>query len=329
MIGLNGNNGFLRANLLKPLQIKEEEIEPKGPEPSPETETPPETKPVPEENGAVVKLDSSKMKMLLANFAINIGELGNKGDAKANEAKKQYKFAGYETAEEARKAYNLPKDTFEQFFEVKERDDGRFIVEPKPPYSSCSSVTQECQTGMGYELDADGNPTNFTPIMGEYTTYTLTSLDGSGSVKITYGDNTLNGAAIQYLDANGKPLDSDATFRGSSIDASVIEGYGDGKYDSVELHERGKGKAGSVEKMEDKATELLNTKDFKSQVLAQYKAMCAARGETFNEKAFEALYQQAIDATLQEDGVITSRGARGLSSKGHAWCNTWTLVNTF
>ena len=41
------------------------------------------------------------------------------------------------------------------------------------------------------------------------------------------------------------------------------------------------------------------------------------------------MYQQSINATLGANGVITGRGARGLSSKGHAYCNTQTLVDTF
>lgn len=57
--------------------------------------------------------------------------------------------------------------------------------------------------------------------------------------------------------------------------------------------------------------------------------MMSFRGEQYDEEVFESSYNEAINQTLQKDGMITGRGARGLSKKGHAYCNVYNLVSTF
>ena len=121
----------------------------------------------------------------------------------------------------------------------------------------------------------------------------------------------------------GEDFAIDAT----TIDYSEIPGY----YDNTQLHERGKGWGGSLEKMQDVVSDLLNNDSLKQQMKEQIELMLEAKGISFDkvETLFENVYKQPISDTVSTDGLITGRGARGFSSKGHAYCNVADAVNTF
>ena len=113
----------------------------------------------------------------------------------------------------------------------------------------------------------------------------------------------------------------------SLIDYSSIDGY----FNNGEIYERGKGWGGSRNKAYAKGEELLNNESLKSQMKAQLQSMLEEKGISFNKIAniFENVYTQSVADTLNAEGMITGRGARGLSSKGHAYLNTKDCVDAF
>lgn len=113
----------------------------------------------------------------------------------------------------------------------------------------------------------------------------------------------------------------------SIIDYSKIDGYADGG----QIYERGKGWSGSRDKAANKAREVLESDTLKSQMKAQIQSMLEAKGIPFEkiEAIFENVYAESINQTIDTDGIITGRGARGLSKKGKAYCNIKNLVDTF
>lgn len=114
------------------------------------------------------------------------------------------------------------------------------------------------------------------------------------------------------------------------LDYSGISGYADGS----QIHERGKGWNGSKNKAYEKGTELLNNESLKSQIKSQIMTMLNTKGLT-NEQIsliqniFENVYNASVIQTLNSEGMITGRGARGLSSKGHAYINIKGCVDKF
>lgn len=114
------------------------------------------------------------------------------------------------------------------------------------------------------------------------------------------------------------------------LDYSRIPGYADGS----QIHERGKGWNGSKNKAYEKGTELLNNDSIKSQIKSQIMTMLSTKGLT-NEQIsliqniFENVYNASVIQTLNSEGMITGRGARGLSSKGHAYINIKGCVDKF
>ena len=111
------------------------------------------------------------------------------------------------------------------------------------------------------------------------------------------------------------------------IDFSGIPGY----FENTQIHERGKGWGGSKDKAFAKGQEILNNESLKSQMKAQIEQMLAEKGISFDKIAavFENVYNQSITDTLNAEGMITGRGARGLSRKGHAYLNTKDCVDAF
>ena len=126
-----------------------------------------------------------------------------------------------------------------------------------------------------------------------------------------------------FTDIKGDAYKVDA----SLIDYSGISGY----YENTQIHERGKGWGGSRNKAYAKGEELLNNESLKSQMKAQLQSMLEEKGISFNKIAniFENVYTQSVADTLNAEGMITGRGARGLSSKGHAYLNTKDCVDAF
>ena len=113
----------------------------------------------------------------------------------------------------------------------------------------------------------------------------------------------------------------------SLIDYSSIDGY----FNNGEIYERGKGWGGSRDKAYAKGQEVLNNSNLKSQMKAQIESMLEAKGIPFEKIAniFENVYTQSVADTLNAEGMITGRGARGFSSKGHAYLNTKDCVDAF
>ena len=126
-----------------------------------------------------------------------------------------------------------------------------------------------------------------------------------------------------FTDIKGDAYKVDA----SLIDYSGISGY----YENTQIHERGKGWGGSRDKAYAKGQEVLNNSNLKSQMKAQIESMLEAKGIPFEkiETVFENIYNQSVADTLNAEGMITGRGARGFSSKGHAYLNTKDCVDAF
>ena len=126
-----------------------------------------------------------------------------------------------------------------------------------------------------------------------------------------------------FTDIKGDAYKVDA----SLIDYSSIDGY----FNNGEIYERGKGWGGSRDKAYAKGQEVLNYSNLKSQMKAQIESMLEAKGIPFEkiETVFENIYNQSVADTLNAEGMITGRGARGFSSKGHAYLNTKDCVDAF
>ncbi len=116
----------------------------------------------------------------------------------------------------------------------------------------------------------------------------------------------------------------------TKIDFNVIDGYTDVNGNGT-IHERGKGYGGSVDKAKDKARELINQDALKNQYIQQITTMLESKGMKFDDikTEFENIWTQSLEETLNSDGIITGRGARGLSKKGHAYINIKDMVNKF
>ncbi len=117
-----------------------------------------------------------------------------------------------------------------------------------------------------------------------------------------------------------------------SIDSNLIDYSGiDGYFDNSVIHERGKGWSGSREAAFEKGKELLNSDNLKNQIKSQIEQMLSEKGISFDkvEALFENVYAQSITDTLNAEGMITGRGARGFSSKGHAYINIKNCVDSF
>ena len=126
-----------------------------------------------------------------------------------------------------------------------------------------------------------------------------------------------------FTDIKGDAYKVDA----SLIDYSGISGY----YENTQIHERGKGWGGSRDKAYAKGQEVLNNSNLKSQMKAQIESMLEAKGIPFEkiETVFENIYNQSVQDTLNAEGMITGRGARGLSKKGKAYINIKNMVDSF
>lgn len=114
----------------------------------------------------------------------------------------------------------------------------------------------------------------------------------------------------------------------SLIDFSKV----DSRYFSGEsIHQRGKGWSGSKDKAYDEGYNILTSDGLKSQIRAQIEKMLKEKGVSFEkvEQVFENVYNQTAQDVLNSEGMITGRGARGLSRKGHAYINVKDLCDNF
>ena len=113
----------------------------------------------------------------------------------------------------------------------------------------------------------------------------------------------------------------------SLIDYSSIDGY----FNNGEIYERGKGWSGSKEKAYEKACQLLNG-SLKPQLNKIVESQLKSQGIIYTDEfsdIFNSAYSDAVTQALNSDGMITGRGARGLSKKGHAYLNTKDCVDAF
>ena len=113
----------------------------------------------------------------------------------------------------------------------------------------------------------------------------------------------------------------------SSMNFASIEGY----YGDGQIYERGKGWSGSRDKAMEKGVELLNSPQLKDQIKAQIEKELKDQGIDFKdfEYIFINTYNQSVQDTLNSDGMITGRGAKGLSKKGKAYINIKECVDKF
>ncbi len=134
---------------------------------------------------------------------------------------------------------------------------------------------------------------------------------------------TLDEAEKAFVDIKG----SEYQVNVGLIDYSTIPGY----FENTQIHERGKGWGGSKDLAFAKGQEILNNESLKNQMKTQIQNMLSEKGISFEkiENVFENVYNQSISDTLNAEGMITGRGARGLSSKGHAYLNTKDCVDAF
>lgn len=102
-------------------------------------------------------------------------------------------------------------------------------------------------------------------------------------------------------------------------------------FNGGEIYQRGKGWSGSKDKAYNEGYGILTSDNMKSQYKAQIESMLKEQGISFDKIAtvFENVYNQSAQDVLNSDGMITGRGARGLSSKGKAHINVKTMLDNF
>ena len=102
-------------------------------------------------------------------------------------------------------------------------------------------------------------------------------------------------------------------------------------FDGGEIYQRGKGWSGSKDKAYNEGYNILTSDNMKSQIKSQIETMLKEQGISFDkiEHVFENVYNQTAQEVLNSDGMITGRGARGLSRKGKAKIDVKTMIDTF
>ena len=102
-------------------------------------------------------------------------------------------------------------------------------------------------------------------------------------------------------------------------------------FDGGDIYQRGKGWSGSRDKAYNEGFAILTADGLKNQIKAQIEAMLKEKGIPFDKIAqvFENVYNQTAQDTLNAEGMITGRGARGLGRKGKAYIDVKTLCDTF
>ena len=102
-------------------------------------------------------------------------------------------------------------------------------------------------------------------------------------------------------------------------------------FNGGEIYQRGKGWSGSRDKAYDEGYNVLTSDNMKSQIKSQIETMLKEQGIAFDKIAtvFENVYNQTAQDVLNSDGMITGRGARGMSSKGKAHIDVKTMVDNF
>ena len=102
-------------------------------------------------------------------------------------------------------------------------------------------------------------------------------------------------------------------------------------FDGGEIYQRGKGWSGSKDKAYNEGYNILTSDNMKSQIKSQIETMLKEQGISFDkiETVFENVYNQTAQEVLNSDGMITGRGARGLSRKGKAKIDVKTMIDTF
>ena len=102
-------------------------------------------------------------------------------------------------------------------------------------------------------------------------------------------------------------------------------------FNGGEIYQRGKGWSGSRDKAYDEGYNVLTSDNMKSQIKSQIETMLKEQGIAFDKIAtvFENVYNQTAQDVLNSEGMITGRGARGMSSKGKAHIDVKTMVDNF
>ena len=145
-------------------------------------------------------------------------------------------------------------------------------------------------------------------------------------------DTIITQAKTEETEATEKKLanikGSEYQINADSIDYSKID---ERYFNGGQIYQRGKGWSGSKDKAYDEGYNILTSDNMKSQYKAQIESMLKEKGISFDkiETVFENVYNQAAQDVLNADGMITGRGARGLSSKGKAYINVKTMIDNF
>ena len=154
----------------------------------------------------------------------------------------------------------------------------------------------------------------------------------SGLSTVSKKDTIVTQAKIEEAEAAEKKF---TNIKGSAyqINAGLID-YSkiDSRYfNGGEIYQRGKGWSGSKDKAYNEGYGILTSDNMKSQYKAQIESMLKEQGISFDkiETVFENVYNQSAQDVLNSDGMITGRGARGLSSKGKAHINVKTMFDNF
>lgn len=102
-------------------------------------------------------------------------------------------------------------------------------------------------------------------------------------------------------------------------------------FNNGQIYQRGKGWSGSRNKAYKEGYSILTSDKMKYQFKAQIKTMLNKHGIPFEsiETIFESVYNHSAEEVLNTEGMITGRGARGLSSQGKAYINVKTMIDIF
>ncbi len=144
------------------------------------------------------------------------------------------------------------------------------------------------------------------------------NLIAEGNAKATEIENK------KFTDIKGSSYQINA----GKIDYSKVDSR---YFNGGEIYQRGKGWNGSRDKAYNEGYEILTSDNLKSQIKSQIETMLKEKGISFDkiEQVFENVYNLSAQEVLNSDGMITGRGARGLSSKGKASINVKTMVDNF
>ena len=241
---------------------------------------------------------------------------------------------GYDSADDARASLTkdgLTDDIIDKYYNIV-KEHGRYYADPKDGVTINRS--EETYESSQFSINADGTVVEI-PKTYKNVYYDIKNADGT-SVKITVDGH--KNVRVSHFDKDGNKIPDPDLFNTNDLDMSKVAGY----EENAQLHERGKGYSGSVDKMKQTMTNLLNNDSLKAQLKAKFDAYVKAAGlswtkvspdgssgESTSYEMFEQFYQNAINSTINDASLVSGRGGRGFSKTGHAYANTQDVINAF